>query len=277
MTISNNFSMALQAFQELKPELGERKKKIFSNSHAMSMEADMTLPSTVSLEELIAQNPILPSNTLLLGMANDGLPILLNLDEPGPGPVVVVGDAGVGKTNLMQTLARATDLIQVPSDIQFGVVSNHPDEWQALDASPGSLGVWPASHPSAEEFIQRLADWARQQEHGRQVIVLFLDDLASIISASYQVQENIKWLLLNGSKNHVWVVASINVVRAIRMRVWLDLFNTRIFGYIQQPSLARALTSDSLSDFESLVPGLEFDIKQQGGWLRFWLPAIKTC
>jgi len=277
MTISNTFSMALQAFQELMPEIEEHKKKTIRKSPSMMMAPDTTLPSAMTLEELIAQNPTLPNDTLMLGMANDGLPVLLNLYEPAPGPVLVVGDSGVGKTSLMQTLARATDLIQDPSDIQFGVVSSNPNEWKTLDASPGSLGVWPANHSSAQDFIQRITDWAGQPEHGRQIIVLFLDDLASIINTSYEIQENIKWLLLNGSKNQVWIVASLNVVRAIRMRVWLDLFNTHIFGYIQQPSLARALTTDSLSDFESLVPGLEFDIKQQGEWLRFWLPAIKTC
>jgi len=277
MTISNTFSMAIQAFQELMPEIEEQKKKTMRKPTMVTMTPDTTLASAMTLEELIAQNPTLPSDTLMLGMANDGLPILLNLYEPTPGPVLVVGDSEVGKTSLMQTLARATDLIQDPSDIQFGVVTNHPDEWQALDTSPGSIGVWPANHTSAQDFIQRISDWAKQPEHGRQVIVLFLDDLASIINSSYEIQENIKWLLLNGSKNQVWIVASLNVVRAIRMRVWLDLFKTHIFGYIQQSSLAHALTKDSLSNFESLVPGLEFDIKQQGEWLRFWLPAIKTC
>ncbi len=277
MTISNTFSMALQAFQELMPEIKEQKKKTYRRSPAMTISPAATLPSAMTLEELIAQNPTLPRDTLMFGMANDGLPILLNLYEPAPSPVLVLGESGVGKTSLMQTLARATDLVQEPSNIQFGVVTNHPEEWQAIEVSPASLGVWPANHPSSREFIQRIADWGRQPEHGRQTIILFLDDLASIINTSYEIQENIKWLLLNGGKNHVWIVASLNVVRAIHMRVWFDLFNTRIFGYIQQPSLARALTKDSLSDFESLIPGLEFDIKQQGGWLRFWLPAIKPC
>lgn len=277
MTISNSFSMAIQAFQELVPEIDGRKKKLFRNSSTLTMAPDSRLPSALTLEELITQNPLLPNDTLLLGMANDGLPILLNLNKPTPGPVIVVGDSGVGKTSLMQTMVQATELIQEASDIQFGVVSNDPDEWRFQDTLPGSIGIWPANHSSAHEFIQRITDWAKQPDHGRQLIILFLDDLASIINTHYEVQENIKWLLLNGSKNQVWIVASLNVVQAIRMRVWLDLFNTHIFGYIQQPSLARALAKDSLSDFESLVPGLEFDIKQQGEWLRFWLPAIKTC
>jgi hypothetical protein len=40
--------------------------------------------------------------------------------------------------------------------------------------------------------------------------------------------------------------------------------------------MARVIIADSLSDFENLTPGLEFDIKQQDGWLRFWLPSLKT-
>ena len=277
MTISNTFSSTLKVFQDLFPEVRQQNEKTNLRKLATKITPATTLPSVMTLEELIVQNPSLPNDTLMLGMADDGLPILLNLSEPVPSPVLVLGDTGVGKTSLMQVLARATDLVQTPSDIQFGVVTNQPEQWQAMDVSPGSLGVWPSNHPSAREFIQRVADWGRQPEHGRQKIFLFLDDLASIINTSYEIQENIKWLLLNGGKNQVWIVASLNVMRAIHMRVWFDLFNTRIFGYIQQPSLSRALTKDSLSNFRSLVPGLEFDIEQQGGWLRFWIPAIKPC
>jgi hypothetical protein len=263
MTLSNVYSMALQAYQELVPEI-EQKKKTFQE------------PILPDLEEIISQNSSLPRDSLMLGMANDGLPILLNLYDPTPCPVMVIGDGGSGKTNLLKTLARATDLIQDPADIQFGVVTNFPEEWQVVDASPGSMGVWPASHTSAFEFIHRIVEWARQSVHGRQVVILFVDDLSALSNASQEVQEDLKWLLVHGAENRVWTVASLNIVRAVRMRTWLDLFNTRIFGYIHEPSMARVIIADSLSDFENLTPGLEFDIKQQDGWLRFWLPSLKT-
>ncbi|MFH2038587.1 MAG: hypothetical protein ABIJ65_04045 [Chloroflexota bacterium] len=277
MTISNSFSIALQAFHDLLPVVKVQKGKTYHRSPEVNFSSSKPLPYTMALEEIIAQNPSLPNGTLVLGMVNDGLPILLNLYEPAPNPVLVLGDSGVGKTSLMHTLARASELVQDPSDIQFGVITDHPEEWQVMETSPGSLGVWPAKHPSSRDFLQRIADWGRQYKHGRQIIVLFLDDLSSIINNSYEIQENIKWLLLNGGENQVWIVASLNVLHAIHMRVWFDLFNTHIFGYIQQPSLAGALTKDNRSDFECLVPGMEFDIKQQGGWLRFRLPANKPC
>jgi hypothetical protein len=264
MTLSNVYSMALQAYQDLIPEFKQNNE-------------DKQRPILPALEEILAQNTSIPRDSLMLGVAMDGLPILLNLNEPAPCPIVVIGEGGSGKTNLLKNLARATDLVQDPADIQFGVVTHFPDEWQALDASPGSMGVWPANHDSAFQFIHKIVEWARQPIHGRQVMVLFLDDLAALTNTSDQVQEDLRWLLVNGAGNQVWTIASLNIVRAVRMKAWLELFNTYIFGYIQQPSMARIITAGALSDFENLTPGSEFDIKQQDNWLRFWLPALKPC
>ena len=128
----------------------------------------------------------------MLGMAADGLPVLLNLYELAPSPILVVGDRGSGKPALLQLLARSVDLCaapfdklratptrsQDPGDVQFGVVSNFTDEWSSLEASAASMGIWPAYHSSAEGFIHNMLNWADRPRHGRQVLILLLDDLA---------------------------------------------------------------------------------------------------
>jgi energy-coupling factor transporter ATP-binding protein EcfA2 len=277
MTTFNSTSMTLKATQEFTPGIETQKGKVINLP--FQKKDPRSFPKLISqtIQEIFSQNPCLPADSLLLGVASDGRPIVLSLTKTDPCPVVVIGEAGCGKTQLLQTLAQAIDLSQETPDIQFGVLTDHPDEWKTVDTLPGNTGVWPANHPSSREIIQSMVDWARQPEHGRQVKILFLDDLASVLNTGNDVQDNIRWLLENGGKNHVWVAASINVLKAIRMRKWLDLFNTQIFGYIQQPSIARAITTGYPSDFESLEPGLEFDIKQQEGWLRFCLPSIGMC
>jgi hypothetical protein len=277
MTTSNSTSMTLKATQEFMPGIGTQKGKVINKPF---QKKDLrTIPKLISqtVQEIISQNPCLPTDSILLGVADDGRPIVLSLNETDPCPVLVIGEAGCGKTQLLQTLAQAIDLSQETPDIQFGVLTDHPDEWKTVDTLPGNMGVWPANHLSSRQIIQDMVDWARQPEHGRQVKILLLDDLASVIKTSNEVQENIRWLLENGGKNHVWVVASINVLKAIRLRRWLDLFSTQIFGYIQESSIARAITTGYPSDFESLEPSLEFDLKQQEGWLRFCLPSIGIC
>lgn len=216
----------------------------------------------------------------MLGMAADGLPVLLNLYELAPSPILVVGDRGSGKTALLQLLARSVDLCaaptrsQDPGDVQFGVVSNFTDEWSSLEASAASMGIWPAFHSSAEGLIHNMLNWADRPLHGRQVLILLLDDLASMVNASYEAQQDLRWLLLHGPDKRVWTVATLNTLRATRLRPWLGLFCTHIFGFIQQPALAQTLTGDAQADLASMLPGLEFSLKQETGWMRFWIPAM---
>ena len=215
----------------------------------------------------------------MLGMAADGLPVLLNLYELAPSPILVVGDRGSGKTAFYNCwraalISRRRPTRQDPGDVQFGVVSNFTDEWSSLEASAASMGIWPAFHSSSEGFIHNMLNWADRPLHGRQVLILLLDDLASMVNASYEAQQDLRWLLLHGPDKRVWTVATLNTLRATRLRPWLGLFRTHIFGFIHQPALAQTLTGDAQADLASMLPGLEFSLKQETGWLQFRIPAI---
>jgi hypothetical protein len=61
----------------------------------------------------------------LLGIADDGLPVLLHLRNPRPGPILICGDA----QPLLQQLARSTLAINAA----FGVIvlTNDVQRWQA--------------------------------------------------------------------------------------------------------------------------------------------------
>ncbi len=95
--------------------------------------------------------PPVSRGSLLLGLAEDGLPVLLDLYDPAPGPLLVAGDGGSGKTAFLQSLARATGL-QDPGDIQFGVVTPFPEEWTAAGdpaPMPGGLAGLSSVRPGA--------------------------------------------------------------------------------------------------------------------------------
>ncbi|MDI6769827.1 MAG: hypothetical protein QMD04_09135 [Anaerolineales bacterium] len=273
MTSTTLFTLASQSSQEPHPELAH----LGLSTRAADLTALEDVPAT--LESLLPGS--IPQNSLMLGMAADGLPVLLNLYDLAPSPILVVGDRGSGKTAFLQLLARSVDFSQNPGDVQFGVVSNFTDEWSSLDASAASMGIWPAFHSSAHGFIHNMLTWADRPHHGRQVLILLLDDLASLVNASYEVQQDLRWLLLHGAEKRVWTVATLNTLRATRLRPWLGLFRTHIFGFIQQPALAQTLMRSTYSagdaqqaDLASLLPGLEFSLKQENGWLQFQIPAI---
>ena len=87
----------------------------------------------MSLEAVLSEIGPLPRQALFLGMAEDGLPVLLNLHDPNPGPMLVIGDAGAGKTAFLQSIARSLVHTHEENDVQFGVVTAHTAEWEQFE------------------------------------------------------------------------------------------------------------------------------------------------
>jgi hypothetical protein len=262
MSTTDQFLLALEAYQEIQAELHQDGR-----------------PRPVSPETSPTGNPIaqpagFPGGSLLLGLAEDGLPVLLDLYDPAPGPLLVAGDGGSGKTALLQSLARAAGL-QDPGDIQFGVVTPFPEEWTALESLPHCLGVWPAYHPSAQLFLSRLVNWAEALPGSRQAILLLFDGFDLLSSGDFQALHDLRWLLMYGPEHQVWPVVTVNPARLARLQSWLEYFHTRLLGQVKHSHDARLLTEDPQAALADLLPGKQFGLSQAGSWLKFWLPPLE--
>jgi hypothetical protein len=261
MATTDQFLLALQAYQDLKVELKPG-----------GQSGDEGQPSPEHAAPVFSADSV-PDGSLLLGLAEDGLPLMFDLYDPAPGPLLAAGDGGSGKTALLQSMARATE-IKDPGEIQFGVVTPFPEEWRALEACPGCLGVWPAYHPSADQFMARLIDWADTLSKTRQAVVLFVDGLDLMAGNGFQFQHDLRWLLMYGPERQVWPVVSVNPGRFPRLQTWMEYFQTRLIGHVKQPHNARLLLDEREIDLDSLLPGTQFVLAQPDSWLKFILPPL---
>ncbi len=226
MSTSDQFLLALQAYQEIQAELHPEQPP------------QPLVPATSPTPPASAPAASLPGGSLLLGMAEDGLPVLLDLYDPTPGPLLVAGDGGSGKTAFLQSLARASDL-QDPGDISFGVLTPFPEEWTALESLPHCLGVWPAFHPSASDFMSQLVSWADTLPRTRQAVLLLFDGLDLMAGSDFQSQHDLRWLLMYGPEHQIWPVISVNPARLTHLQTWLDYFHTRVIGQVKNGHNAR--------------------------------------
>ena len=216
----------------------------------------------------------LPHQALFLGVASDGLPVLLNLHDPHPGPVLVAGDAGSGKTVFLQTIVHSVAQTHSSEDVQLGVISSHPEEWESVETTPTCVGIFHTQEKSAQDFMSSLAAWAHTNKDARQSLLLLIDDLASIASLDFDALQNFRWLLLRGPARRVWPIITLNVARREEVAAWLEMFRTRIFGHSEDALIAAKLGADTTSALDQLVAGIQFSLLENESWLRFWLPSF---
>ena len=260
------FSLMLEAMAELQPEIEAAQALRPGSGQATPV------PSAPSLADSLSELGPLPREALLLGLAPDGLPVLLNLHDPHPGPLLIAADPGAGKTALLQLIAQAAADMHTPGDVQFGVVTNYPDEWGHLTETEHCVGIFPTYHDSAIEFLSSLSGWAHANKGSQQSILLLVDDLESMEHIDFEARQTLRWLLLRGPSRRVWPLVTLNAERATQVEAWLEAFRTRIFGVIQDDHIADMLTGIPGSDLKHLQAGLQFALREGDDWLKFWIP-----
>jgi hypothetical protein len=256
----NRYELMLEAMAELKPEIDAARRS-------------QSTPSLPSLGEVLTEFGPMPIEAMFLGVASDGLPVMLNLHDPVPGPILIAGDAGTGKTRALQTVALAAAIMHQPEQLQFGVLTSHPDEWSGFEGIQNNVGIFPLQHRSSEDFILSLASWAHGNKSSKQSVLLLLDDLEAVAKLDMDTRQNLRWLLLRGPARRVWPIITLNPNRMENAQAWLDAFHTRVYGSIQNVHLARQMDAEN-AELDSLNIGTQFAMREGDHWLRFWIPSI---
>ncbi len=259
MNKTNYFSLMIDALTEIAEE---------EQAHPTLPE-----PGLAALRSVITGASPLPHTALFLGLAEDGLPVLLDLYDPIPGPILVIADRASGKTTLLQMIARAAELSHEPSIVQFGIITQHTNEWENFQGNKSAVGIYSTQEDSTRELLQSLVTWAHNNKGEGQSILLLIDDLEAITKLDQQTEQNLRWLLLRGPSRRIWPVVTINASRAREIEAWLGFFRTRLFGIIRDAEDARFIANDPNKAFDGLAAS-QFTMREGNNWLNFWAPEI---
>jgi hypothetical protein len=236
-----------------------------------TIEQTASKNGTLSLEQALKELGPLPEEALFLGLAGDGLPVLVNLWDPTPGPILVAGDSYAGKTGFLQNLSRFTIAAHGAGEIQYGVITAQPDQWEAAAGHPNCVGVFPAAGRSVADFMQALVVWINLNRKHRQSVLLLIDGLDDLLSANRGLAHGLQHVLLYGPANRIWPFITVNLECFLYGEPWLKYFHTRVFGYTAHAGAMNDEYSDA--EFENLSRGREFCMKESSQWLKFRIPA----
>lgn len=231
-------------------------------------------PGLPTLRSVLADVSPLPDEALFLGLAEDELPVLLNLYDPIPGPLLITGDQASGKTRLLQTIARAADLLHTPSDVQYVVITSYPKEWNFFKGNQNNAGVYSTQNSNAEELLQSLVTWAHNNKGEGQSVLVLIDDIEAVIKLNQQVEQNLRWLLIRGPSRRVWPIVTLNASRTKDMKEWMSFFHTRLFGHVASPEESTYITGNSKHTLAHLFTGSQFALREGNELLNFWNPIF---
>lgn len=116
----------------------------------------------------------------LLGLALDGVPLLIRLASPDVTHALISGPRHSGKTQLATTIAASLVLHQKPREIQIFVLTQQPQPFQFLAAAPHTQRVIAATNEQILQQLRRLeAEMERraQSRLTRPRLVVFADAL----------------------------------------------------------------------------------------------------
>lgn len=231
-----------------------------------------------SLEEILRDSGPLPPETILLGVCDEGLPILLDLNDAAPGSLLLIGDPDSGKTDFLLTALESGSATISQWKFRFACLTRQKEDYFGLLSDPHSYLVTAFSDSRARNIILEFSHIAEQRRFGRQAgpaLVLVVDDL---VEAGKRLDNDaydlLLWLIENGPASHVYVLASINarLLKSTDPRL-LDLFGAWIIGSIDPTKIGTRLSRIPVETAERLAPRQQFSVYYQGEWVPFWIPA----
>ena len=258
MSTTNRYALTFETLAELSSEI-------------RSAHADPA-PALPKLSEVLAEISPLPRGVLFLGMANDGLPILLNMLDPRPGPILIAGDKNSGKTKLLQTVSQSIEHMPPRHNIRYVVFTNYTDEWTASQHQ-NCEGILPMADAESANYLAGLVEWAHRKQNDQQIVVLLIDDFEAILSST-EIRQYLRWLLLRGPSRQVWPFITLNSGRGENVSSWLGEFRTRLFGHIEDSQISEQLAGRNENLLHELISGSEFAMREGESWLPFWIPQL---
>ena len=133
----------------------------------------------LKLHEVLSSLTPLPKHTLFLGLCEDGLPLLMDLRNPAPGSVLILGDQARSNKNLIKAMLASVLFYDPRLDLQIDLVTPRPEAFVDFSLLDGLVISSPFDN-TFPELIWHLTRCAYQHGNGGRgqvVRVLLIDDL----------------------------------------------------------------------------------------------------
>ena len=243
----------LRRLRELKDELKKTLHieglQLHSEEGQLQLQVMRPFEPAVPLLDLLAQIPALSPCTAVLGLAEDGRPMLYRFTTDPKPNVLIAGDENAGKTILLRSIAASLALTNRQASVQLVAINpiagdrqrheTHYASWQSLNYLPHMLADVATRQTEITELLQFLVremNYRIENSFITPRIVVLMDQAATVMERGGRVVvEEVKRLAQQGAGAGIHLVLGTRRPHSpiFTPQLMTDL-QARFFGRINQ-------------------------------------------
>jgi len=275
--------------EELAAALDAANCRVSRRGAAVSVEVPRNDPQPVRLWPLYSQladqpngQPAIPPITAVLGLAEDGAPLLIRLPSPDVAHILVAGTTGSGKTVLLQTMILSLAMANPAQREGLALVLIDPKNhaFKPFGALPH------LARPvigTVEEAVEALYSLVRLMERrgawNWPRVVIVIDELADLLMMGGKpAQQALTRLTQRGREAGIHVVAATQKpTTAVLGPLVKANFPVRLVGRVTSVEDARTATGWSGTGAERLMGRGDFLAVAEGRVTRFQVAHVSPA
>jgi S-DNA-T family DNA segregation ATPase FtsK/SpoIIIE len=271
--------------EELALALDSETCRVTRQGGTVSVEIPRSDPQTVKLLPLqrrLGQQGNIPFGAAVLGIAEDGAPLLVRLPSPQVAHILIAGTTGSGKSALAKTIIASLALGHRPSQVGFVLIDPKRRAFGAVARLPHLLRPVLSEPNSVVETLDALVELmldrdrrgcvpASAGQNGESRVVVVIDELADLLMmAGRRIQDALTRLTQRGREAGIHLVASTQkpasqVVGSLAKAN----FPVRLVGRVTSPEDAKVATGYAATGAERLRGPGDFIAVSSGRIMRF--------
>jgi len=268
--------------EEIALFLGVQNCRIYRLKGVINVEIPRSRSRSVSLLHLCARLAEVPPCTPVLGLDEEGMPLLLSLPSPDVAHVLISGTTGSGKTELARTMIASLAMYNHQGRLQLVLIDPKRRGFGVFEGLPHLLAPITTDVEEAISLLGRLVKEMERRDKegiGEPHVVIFIDELAELTMAGTREAELLLTRLTQrGREAGLHVVACTQKPTASVLGSLAKAnFPVRLVGRVTTPEEAKVATGLAKSGAEKLLGRGDFLVVSNGLTIRFQAAYISPA
>jgi DNA segregation ATPase FtsK/SpoIIIE, S-DNA-T family len=263
--------------EEIALSLGTPSCRVYREEGEVQVEVPRADGQAVELMDLCLRlagkdprgRAMVPPATAVLGLDQEGVPLLLRLPSPDVAHILIAGTTGSGKTALARSIVASLALFNNQRTLQLVLIDPKGRGFLPLEGLPHLL-VPPVVHcDEAAHVLDRLVgEMERRDQEGRSEprLVVVLDELADLVQVGgAEMERLLTRLTQRGREAGVHLVACTQKpTAAVIGGLVKSNFPVRLVGSVASPEDAKVATGLAQTGAERLLGQGDFLVVAKG-------------